>query len=110
MVYLLRFFGKFQNTIITNISSDIIIKETEIDSDGYVVVNGYIKRYVNYEEDNSISKRLRSTVKFTQRLEKSIGKLPKVSVGNNIGSSYYFQNDSQLIIIMSITFNLQYEV
>jgi hypothetical protein len=103
--------GKFtENTIITNISSDIIIKETEIDSDGYVVVNGYIKRYVNYEEDNSISKRLRSTVKFTQRLEKSIGKLPKVSVGNNIGSSYYFQNDSQLIIIMSITFNLQYEV
>lgn len=36
--------GKFtENTIITNISSDIIIKETEIDSDGYVVVNGYIK-------------------------------------------------------------------
>lgn len=99
--------GKFtENTTITNISSDIIIKKTEIDSDGYVVVNGYI----NYKEDNLISKRLRSMVKFTQRLEKSIGKLPKVSVENNIGSSYYFQSDTQLIIIMSITFRLQYEV
>ena len=105
--------GKLSKTsVISNITTDIVISNKSVNSEGYLIINGFIKQVITYKDgSNYLIKRLRTNVEFTNKLCRIIGETPNVTIDNNsIYASYYFEGDNQVVIVIKAIANLKYEV
>lgn len=105
--------GKLSKTsVISNITTDIIISNKSVNLEGDLIINGFIKQVITYKDgSDSLMKRLRTNVEFTNKLGKSIGKIPTVTIdSNSIYTSYYFEGNNQVVIVIKAIVNLKYEV
>lgn len=101
-----------KNSVISNITTDIIVSNKSVNSEGYLIINGFIKQVITYKNgSDSLIKRLRTNVEFTNKLCKVIGEVPTVTIdSNSIYTSYYFEGNNQVVIVIKAIVNLKYEV
>lgn len=101
-----------KNSVISNITTDIIVSNKSVNSEGYLIINGFIKQVITYKNgSDSLIKRLRTNVEFTNKLCKVIGEVPTVTIdSNSIYTSYYFDGNNQVVIVIKAIVNLKYEV
>lgn len=101
-----------KNSVISNITTDIRVSNKSVNSEGYLIINGFIKQVITYKNgSDSLIKRLRTNVEFTNKLCKVIGEVPTVTIdSNSICTSYYFEGNNQVVIVIKAIVNLKYEV
>lgn len=103
--------GKLSKTsVISNITTEIIISNKSVDAEGYLFISGFIKQVITYKNgSDSLMKRLKTSVTFTNKLGKSIGEIPIVTIDNDsIYTSYYFEVNNQVVIVIKAISNLKY--
>lgn len=98
-----------KNSVISNITTDIIVSNKSVNSEGYLIINGFIKQVITYKNgSDSLIKRLRTNVEFTNKLCKVIGEVPTVTIdSNSICTSYYFEGNNQVVIVIKAIVNLK---
>lgn len=105
--------GKLSKTsVISNITTDIIISNKSVNLEGDLIINGFIRQVITYKNgSDSLMKRLRTNVEFTNKLCKVIGEVSTVTIdSNSIYTSYYFEGNNQVVIVIKAIVNLKYEV